>query len=154
MDWSGVDYCDAFISLFGLSFWRHPFTAGDTKLFQIWRRNKLICVLSFQQIFIFRQTIPLKPTIWVVKTTKLLVLKACTFKHPTRKAKTSNTHSIRLVSRLDVTHALHMQRLFIKNTFDAQIHVDILVGLLSLTEIWTVHFNLIKTNDDRTDLCM
>ncbi len=27
MDWSGVDYCDVFISR--LSFWRHPFTAED-----------------------------------------------------------------------------------------------------------------------------
>ncbi len=29
MDWSLVDYCDVFIMLFGLSFWWHPFTAGD-----------------------------------------------------------------------------------------------------------------------------
>ncbi len=29
MDWSGVDYCDVFYQLFGLSFWRHPFTAED-----------------------------------------------------------------------------------------------------------------------------
>ncbi len=29
MDWSGVDYCDDFNQLFGLSFWRHPFTAED-----------------------------------------------------------------------------------------------------------------------------
>ncbi len=27
-DWSGVDYC-GFYQLFGLSFWRHPFTAED-----------------------------------------------------------------------------------------------------------------------------
>ncbi len=26
MDWSGVDYCDVFISCLD-SFWRHPFTA-------------------------------------------------------------------------------------------------------------------------------
>ncbi len=29
MDWSHVEYCDVFYQLFGLSFWRHPFTAED-----------------------------------------------------------------------------------------------------------------------------
>ncbi len=54
MDWSGVDYLWCFYQLFGLSFWRHPFTAEhpllrhwcrDTFL-QTWWRNKLILILE------------------------------------------------------------------------------------------------------------
>ncbi len=33
LDWTGVNYRDVFNQLFGLSFWRHPFTAEDS-LFQ------------------------------------------------------------------------------------------------------------------------
>ncbi len=67
MDWSGVDYWDVFYQLFGLSFWRHPFTADDPFLskwcnatfLQIWWRNKLIVWgwVHFQQMF--RWTTPL-----------------------------------------------------------------------------------------------
>ncbi len=45
MDWSGVDYCD----VFGLSFWRHPFTAEhplvskwcNAKFHQIWSNEEM-----------------------------------------------------------------------------------------------------------------
>ncbi len=53
MDWSAVDYC-GFYQLFGLSFWRHPFTAEHSLLkhwcnatfLLIWWRNKLIYILG------------------------------------------------------------------------------------------------------------
>ncbi len=54
MDWSrGLLWC--FYHLFGLSFWRHPFTAEDPLLskwcnatfLQIWWRNKLIYCTSW-----------------------------------------------------------------------------------------------------------
>ncbi len=72
LEWCGLLWC--FYQLFGLSFWRHPFTAEDPLLskwwnatfLQIWWRNKLIYILDdlrggthFQQIFIFEWTIPL-----------------------------------------------------------------------------------------------
>ncbi len=37
MDWSGVHYCDVFISSLD-SFWRHPFTAEDPSVSK-WRNN-------------------------------------------------------------------------------------------------------------------
>ncbi len=43
MDWSVVDYCDVFNQLFGLSFWRHPFTA-EHPLLSKW------CNATFLQI--------------------------------------------------------------------------------------------------------
>ncbi len=57
MDWSGVDYLwfiVMFNQLFGLSFWRHPFTAEDPLLsklcnaafLQLWWRNILVCILD------------------------------------------------------------------------------------------------------------
>ncbi len=62
----GLLWC--FISLFGLSIWRHPFTAEDplvskwcnATFLQIWWRNKLISWMAwrwinFQQIFIFKK---------------------------------------------------------------------------------------------------
>ncbi len=71
LEWCGLLWC--FYQLFGLSFWRHPFTAEhplvskwrNATFLQIWWRNKLIYILdglrvsSFQQIFIFGWTIPL-----------------------------------------------------------------------------------------------
>ncbi len=65
LEWCGLLWC--FYQLFGLSFWRHPFTAEHPLLrqwcnatfLQIWWRNKLIYILDglrmsyFQQIFIF-----------------------------------------------------------------------------------------------------
>ncbi len=52
LDWSGVDYCNVFISCLD-SFWRHPFTTDEplvskwcnATLLQIWWRNKLINIL-------------------------------------------------------------------------------------------------------------
>ncbi len=54
LEWCGllVDYCDVFISCFGLSFWRHPFTAEHPLVSKwcnatfIWWRNKLIYILD------------------------------------------------------------------------------------------------------------
>ncbi len=54
MDWSGVDYLWCFYKLFGLSFWRHPFTAEDplvskwcnATILHIWWRNKLLYILN------------------------------------------------------------------------------------------------------------
>ncbi len=56
LEWCGllVDYCDCFYQLFGLSFWRHPFTAEDplvskwwnATFLQIWWSNKLIYILD------------------------------------------------------------------------------------------------------------
>ncbi len=81
MDWSRVDYLwitATFYQLFGLSFWRHPFTAEDPLVsnlcnakflkicsdekFNNW--NKLFYIFDdlrvyFQQIFIFGLSIPL-----------------------------------------------------------------------------------------------
>ncbi len=50
LEWCGLLWC--FYQLFGLSFWRHPFTAEDPLLrqwcnatfLQIWQRNKLVLV--------------------------------------------------------------------------------------------------------------
>ncbi len=64
-----LDYCDGFYQLFGLSFWRHPFTAEDS-LVSKWCHLKFLKICSvkeknsstywlawqwvhFQQIFIF-----------------------------------------------------------------------------------------------------
>ncbi len=41
MDWSHVEYCDVFYQLFGLSFWRHPFTAEDLLISQ-WCNAKFL----------------------------------------------------------------------------------------------------------------
>ncbi len=49
MDWSGVDYCDVFNQLFGLSFWRHPFTA-EHPLVSKW------CNATFLQICSHKET--------------------------------------------------------------------------------------------------
>ncbi len=40
MDLSGVDYC-GFYQLFGLSFWRHPFTAEDPLVSKWWNAKFL-----------------------------------------------------------------------------------------------------------------
>ncbi len=64
MDWSGVITCGllwCFYQLFGLSFWRHPFTAEDPLLskwcnatfLQIWWRNKLIYILTGLRVSTF-----------------------------------------------------------------------------------------------------
>ncbi len=77
--WTGVVWITCgllwcFYQLFGLSFWRHPFTAEDplvsewwnATFLQLWWRNKLIYILDdlrwahFQQIFIFAWTISLR----------------------------------------------------------------------------------------------
>ncbi len=68
---SGLLWC--FYQMFGLSFWRHPFTAEDPLLskwwnatfLQIWWRNKLTSWMAwgwehFQQMFNFGWTTPLK----------------------------------------------------------------------------------------------
>ncbi len=52
LKWCGLLWC--FYQLFGLSFWRHPFTADDPLMskwwnatfLQIWWRNKLIYILD------------------------------------------------------------------------------------------------------------
>ncbi len=75
--WTGVVWITCgllwcFYQLFGLSFWRHPFTTEDplvskwwnATFLQIWWRNKLIYILdglrisTFSAIFIFGWTIP------------------------------------------------------------------------------------------------
>ncbi len=45
MDWRCVDYCYVFISCFGLSFWRHPFTAKDP-LVSKWYNAKFLQICS------------------------------------------------------------------------------------------------------------
>ncbi len=53
LEWCGLLWC--FYQLFGLSFWRHPFTAEHPLLrqwrnaafLQIWWRNKLILIFHF-----------------------------------------------------------------------------------------------------------
>ncbi len=79
MDWwitCGLLWC--FYQLFGLSFWRHPFTAEHPLLsewcnatfLQIWWRNKLIYISdglrmsTFQQILICGWTIPVTQTVY------------------------------------------------------------------------------------------
>ncbi len=75
--WTGVVWITCgllwcFFQLFGLSFWRHPFTAEHPLLrqwcnatfLQIWWRNKLILILGwgwvhFLHMHIFGWTIPL-----------------------------------------------------------------------------------------------
>ncbi len=71
LEWCGLLWC--FYQLFGLSFWRHPFTAEhpllrhwwNAKFLQIWWRNKLIYILNglrgrtFVSSFHFVWTIPL-----------------------------------------------------------------------------------------------
>ncbi len=78
--WTGVVWITygllwCFYQLFGLSFWRHPFTAEDplvskwcnATFLQIWWRNTLSASwmawgwVQFQQIKIFGWTIPLSP---------------------------------------------------------------------------------------------
>ncbi len=78
MDWSGVDYLWCFYQLFGLSFWRHPFTAEDP-LVSKWcnatflqiknSSTSWMRVSKFQQIWIFGWSIPLK-------ITKIIILSA------------------------------------------------------------------------------
>ncbi len=69
MDWSGVVWC--FYQLFGLSFWRHPFTA-EHPLLRHWCRHISTNLMKKQThpnlgcpedeyIFIFGWTIPLRP---------------------------------------------------------------------------------------------
>ncbi len=48
-DGTGVDYCDDFI-MFGLSFWRHPFTADDP-LVSKW--CKLMYILNGLNLYFF-----------------------------------------------------------------------------------------------------
>ncbi len=56
LEWCGLLWC--FYQLFGLSFWRHPFTAEDPLVsswwnatnLQIWWRNKLIYILNSQRV--------------------------------------------------------------------------------------------------------
>ncbi len=58
-----VDYYWCFYQLFGLSFWRHPFTAEDplvskwcnATFLQIWWRNKLIWILNGQRVRTFSE---------------------------------------------------------------------------------------------------
>ncbi len=55
MNWSGVDDCD-FYQLFGLSFWRHPFTASEGMLHfpkSVLMKKHLWCWVHFQLILIF-----------------------------------------------------------------------------------------------------
>ncbi len=74
LEWCGLLWC--FYQQFGLSFWRHPFTAEDPLLskwwnatfLQIWWKKQTHLYLGwpkggthFQQIFIFEWTIPLYP---------------------------------------------------------------------------------------------
>ncbi len=63
--WSGVDYCDFFYQLFGLSFWRHPFTAEHPLRSNWWMLNLIksdeetnlstswMAWVLYQQSFIF-----------------------------------------------------------------------------------------------------
>ncbi len=63
LEWCGLLWC--FYQLFGLSFWRHPFTAEDplvskwwnATFLQIWWRNKLIYILDSTISPIFGWTI-------------------------------------------------------------------------------------------------
>ncbi len=66
MDWSHVDYLwitVMFYQLFGLSFWRHPFTAEhplvskwcNATFLQIWWRNKLIYILDSLRVSTFSE---------------------------------------------------------------------------------------------------
>ncbi len=54
LEWCGllVDYCDVLNQLFGLSFWRHPFTAEDP-LVSKW------CNATFLQISYIKKQTPL-----------------------------------------------------------------------------------------------
>ncbi len=47
LEWCGLlgDYCDVFNQLFGLSFWRHPFTAEDP-LVSKWYNAKFLQICS------------------------------------------------------------------------------------------------------------
>ncbi len=47
LEWRGlpVDYCDIFYQLFGLSFWRHPFTVEDP-LVSKWCNAKFLQICS------------------------------------------------------------------------------------------------------------
>ncbi len=57
-----VDYCDVFNQLFGLSFWRHPFTAEDPLVRKQYNATFLWMAwwwVHFQQISIVVWTIPL-----------------------------------------------------------------------------------------------
>ncbi len=71
--WTGVVWITCgllwcFYQLFGLSFWRHPFTAEDPLLrqwcnatfLQIWWRNKLIYISDGLNFLVFVWTIPLR----------------------------------------------------------------------------------------------
>ncbi len=42
LEWCGLLWC--FYQLFGLSFWRHPFTAEHWTFLQTWWRNKLVYI--------------------------------------------------------------------------------------------------------------
>ncbi len=82
----GLLWC--FYHLFGLSFWRHPFTAEDPLMskwcdatfLQNWWRNKLIYILDglrgihFQQIFIFCVNCSFICTVFVFFLVNVLLL--------------------------------------------------------------------------------
>ncbi len=89
MDWDCVDYWDVFFQLFGLSLWRHPFTA-EGPLVSKWCNAKFLQICSheetnsstfwmawgwvnFQQISIFGWTILLKIqyVLWHIKCNKI-----------------------------------------------------------------------------------
>ncbi len=61
LEWCGLLWC--FYQLFGLSFWRHPFTAEDPLVrqwyndtfLQIWWRNKLNYILDDLRVIFFMQ---------------------------------------------------------------------------------------------------
>ncbi len=83
MDWNvtpitcGLLWC--FYQLFGLSFWRHPFTAEDPLVIflQIWWRKQthlhLLWAWGCQQMLIFGQTIPLSSK-WHTKALSMYTL--------------------------------------------------------------------------------
>ncbi len=70
--------------LFGLSFWRHPFTVEDplvsewcnATFFQIWWRNKLLYILDFnlQQMFTFGGTVPFPTQSKLLRFDQLLLV--------------------------------------------------------------------------------
>ncbi len=72
LEWCGLHVdCDVFNQLFGLSFWRYPFTAKDPLVskFKIQRTNSSTSWMAwrwfdFQQIYIFGLTICLKVCAW------------------------------------------------------------------------------------------
>ncbi len=94
----GLEWCGLLViffdQLFGLSFWRHPFTAEDPLLskwfnaefLQICRRNKLTCIsaglrvqvwVKFRQIFIFWWTVPLRTAEDQTDSSRILLTETC-----------------------------------------------------------------------------